>query len=65
MLRAWHFGGKTEAGLLDAAMAQLLVAEQRGLTAAQLPQKGFEALDGRADYAQWRERVGKVQPPGK
>ncbi|HEX6811855.1 MAG TPA: protein kinase [Planctomycetota bacterium] len=64
-LRAWLFLGKSDGGLLDAAMAQLVVAEQRGLTAAQLPARGFEALEGREDYRSWRERVGKVGPAAK
>ncbi|MBL8756422.1 MAG: hypothetical protein JNK15_24220, partial [Planctomycetes bacterium] len=65
LLRSWHFDGKTNPALLDEAMVQLGVAEQRGLTARQLPTKGFEALEGRDDYAQWRERVGRVAPPAK
>jgi hypothetical protein len=61
-LRAWFFLGKADGGLLEEAMAQLLVAEERGLTAAQLPTRGFEALAAREDYRSWRERVGQVVP---
>jgi tetratricopeptide (TPR) repeat protein len=61
-LRAWHFLGQSDPALLDQAMAQLEVAEQRGLRAAQLPTRGFEALDGRSDYRQWRERIAARQP---
>jgi len=65
LLRAWFFDGKGDGALLDEAMGQLVVAEQRGLTAQQLPAKGFEALAGRDDYVQWRERIGKVGPAAK
>ncbi len=56
-LRAWSLLGRTDAALLDAAMAQLLLAEQRGLGAAQLPPRGLEPLQDRDDYRQWRERL--------
>ncbi len=56
-LRARHWLGGSDPALLDAAMALLLVAEQRGLSAAQLPKRGFEALAEREDFAQWQERV--------
>jgi serine/threonine protein kinase len=62
-LRAWHLLGKGDETLRDQAMAQLLVAEQRGLTAAQLPTRGFEALRERPEYVAWRDRVAQVTAP--
>lgn len=56
-LRAWHWLGEQDASQLDAAIALLVVAEQRGLTAAQLPKRGVEALAQRADFQAWQERV--------
>ena len=61
-LRAWHLLGKTDKTLLDAAMEHLLLAEQRGLKAAQLPARGLEALEDRDDYRQWRARVAARKP---
>jgi tetratricopeptide (TPR) repeat protein/tRNA A-37 threonylcarbamoyl transferase component Bud32 len=61
-LRGWQFLGKTDRSLLDAAMEQLLLAEKRGLKAAQLPARGFEALEDRDDYREWRARVAARGP---
>ena len=58
-LRAFECRGRVDATDLDAAMAQLLVAEQRGLTDAQLPPQGLEALQDRADFRALRDRLAK------
>jgi serine/threonine protein kinase len=67
LLRGWHWLGKQDKALLDEAMAQLLLAEQRGMTAAMLPSRGFEALGDRDDYLDWRDRIAerKAPPAGK
>src|SRR5262245_21626961 len=58
-LRAFECRGRVDGRALDAAMAQLLVAEQRGLTAAQLPSRGLEALQDRPDFRALKDRLGK------
>jgi tetratricopeptide (TPR) repeat protein len=58
-LRAFECGGRVDVRDLDAAMAKLLEAEQRGLTAAQLPSKGLEALQDRPDFRALRDRLGR------
>jgi tetratricopeptide (TPR) repeat protein len=58
-LRVFECRGRVDAAALDAAMAQLLVAEQRGLTAAQLPQQGLEALQDRPDFRALTDRLAK------
>ncbi|HEU4420565.1 MAG TPA: serine/threonine-protein kinase [Planctomycetota bacterium] len=56
-LRAFECGGRVDAAALDAAMSQLLAAERRGLTAAQLPSQALEALQERADFRALRDRL--------
>ena len=59
--RAFACRGRVNAADLDAAMAQLLVAEQRGL--AQLPPQGFEALHDRPDFCAFRDRITRSGVP--
>jgi serine/threonine protein kinase len=55
---AWRLLGRDDSELLDAAMALLLDAEQRGLTLAMFPPKGFEVLQQRRqDFRDLLERL--------
>src|SRR5262245_4956821 len=57
-LRAFECRGRVDVRDLDAAMAKLLEAEQRGLTQAQLPQ-GLEALHDRPDFRALMDRLAR------
>jgi tetratricopeptide (TPR) repeat protein len=58
-LRAFECRGRADASELEAAMAKLLDAEQRGMTAAQLPSRGLEALQTRPDFRALMDRLVK------
>jgi tetratricopeptide (TPR) repeat protein/tRNA A-37 threonylcarbamoyl transferase component Bud32 len=58
-LRAFECRGRVDVRDLDAAMADLLAAEQRGLTAAQLPSQGLETLQERPDFRALKDRLGR------
>jgi hypothetical protein len=58
-LRVFECRGRADASELEAAMAKLLEAEQRGMTAAQLPSRGLEALQTRPDFRALMDRLVK------
>lgn len=64
-LKAWQLGGKTDGSLLAEAMAQLLLAEQRGLRFDQLPTRGLEPLPDQPELAALRTRLQAAQPARK
>ncbi len=57
-LRAWLLGGKQDGSLLDDAMAQLVLAEERGLKRAHIP-KVFEQMPDRPDFAARKARMAE------
>jgi serine/threonine protein kinase len=64
-LKAWQLGGKSDNTLLAEAMAQLLLAEQRGLRFDQLPARGLEPLADQPQFAALRTRLQNAQQARK
>ncbi len=60
---AWRLLGRDDTALLDTAMQLLRDAEVKGLTAAQLPPKGFEVMQRRDDFRDWLARLRAKAPP--